>query len=766
MKKYSSILLVVMMMFFSCSEDFLQEKPVTTLTQDYYKTVEGLESLVKGSYQILRFKSDYNQGNYLFGIGSDVEVFSWSNADRIAMGGYNPDGWGPQLSGTRIAPLTNSLIGQVSGGVSEGVYPEIIRCNIFFENFAKLSEADQKRLVARRGEALFLRSYSYYLITNVLGDAPLILSSFAGMPSNFAFEKEKMEVIYKQIIGDMRQAVDILPETTSELGRITKPAAAHLLAKMYLNRAQAAEFQNSAEPTLKALYKGNVTTDLDSAIHYATVAINIIAQQNNNAYGGLSPDYASLWLNDTKYTRDAQKEILLSAQYEPTITYNGRYGNTLVHLFNSNHTSLRACTPRTLDYGRPYATAGPSDWGFDMFTDRANDSRYYKTYLTDYVATDATLKGGKPWDKPTAYYYNNYLKPAADPAVTVSSVSKIKYQQRSIVYIENAKDEPLDSLWVVSQPYIMMVRWMVGSPNSAGYFNADGTPKTGAMIDPKNPVVTNTSGRKLMYRISGDKGEPFGLDRGLAVAQWYMSPRKWLDIYRGKGTDPNGSGSIDIPLFRLPETYLVRAEAYGRKGDYTSAINDINVLRKRAAYHVGEKRSDVLVKLEPAVITGRLDIPVAEKNAPYSVATDSYEKIKVDGTEWQPGSAKSRLENYPKEATTADKQFIHFIYNERAREFAFELINVEDLHNAGILYERIRDRDMMGAPASSTGTVDFPFPKDDISTNLGALGTGKGALNRMHTFKPWPQVYLDLLTDQNNQPLTDDAKKAYQNYGY
>ena len=162
MKKYSSILLVVMMMFFSCSEDFLQEKPVTTLTQDYYKTVEGLESLVKGSYQILRFKSDYNQGNYLFGIGSDVEVFSWSNADRIAMGGYNPDGWGPQLSGTRIAPLTNSLIGQVSGGVSEGVYPEINRCNIFFENFAKLSEADQKRLVARRGEALFLRSYSYY----------------------------------------------------------------------------------------------------------------------------------------------------------------------------------------------------------------------------------------------------------------------------------------------------------------------------------------------------------------------------------------------------------------------------------------------------------------------------------------------------------------------------------------------------------------------------------------------------------------------------
>ena len=277
MKKYSSILMVVMLMFFSCTDDFLQEKPVTTLTQDYYKTVEGLENLVKGSYQILRFKSDYNQGNYLFGIGSDVEVFTWSLADRIAMGGYNPDGWGSQLTGTRIAPMVNSLIGQVSGGFSEGVYPEVNRCNIFFENYANLSEANQKKIIARKGEMLFLRSYSYYLITNVLGDAPLMLKSFSGMPDNFAFEKEKMEVIYKQIIRDMREAVDILPETSAELGRITKPAAAHLLAKMYLNRAQAAEFQNSSEPTLKALYKGTVTTDLDSAIYYSTVAINIVS---------------------------------------------------------------------------------------------------------------------------------------------------------------------------------------------------------------------------------------------------------------------------------------------------------------------------------------------------------------------------------------------------------------------------------------------------------------------------------------------------------
>jgi len=94
------------------------------------------------------------------------------------------------------------------------------------------------------------------------------------------------------------------------------------------------------------------------------------------------------------------------------------------------------------------------------------------------------------------------------------------------------------------------------------------------------------------------------------------------------------------------------------------------------------------------------------------------------------------------------------------------LTNVEDLHNAGLLYDRIYYHDMMGAPATSTGTVDFPFPLDDFSKTNGALGKGKGTLERKYTLKPWPQSFLDLLTDENNHALTTEAKAAYQNFGY
>ena len=98
------------------------------------------------------------------------------------------------------------------------------------------------------------------------------------------------------------------------------------------------------------------------------------------------------------------------------------------------------------------------------------------------------------------------------------------------------------------------------------------------------------------------------------------------------------------------------------------------------------------------------------------------------------------------------------------------MTNIEDQHNAGIWYERVRDRDMMGAPSTATGTTAFPFPKDYYgatqSGTLGARGTGKGTLDRKYSLKPWPLSFIKLLTDANNNPLDATAIAAYQNFGY
>lgn len=49
-----------------------------------------------------------------------------------------------------------------------------------------------------------------------------------------------------------------------------------------------------------------------------------------------------------------------------------------------------------------------------------------------------------------------------------------------------------------------------------------------------------------------------------------------------QGYDVNGNLYTDIYAIRLAETYLLRAEAYLKKGDQVSAAADINVLRQRA----------------------------------------------------------------------------------------------------------------------------------------------------------------------------------------
>ena len=49
-------------------------------------------------------------------------------------------------------------------------------------------------------------------------------------------------------------------------------------------------------------------------------------------------------------------------------------------------------------------------------------------------------------------------------------------------------------------------------------------------------------------------------------------------------------GGRNFVRMRLGETYLIAAEAYGRKGDFEKAASLINVVRKRAAYKEGEAK--------------------------------------------------------------------------------------------------------------------------------------------------------------------------------
>jgi hypothetical protein len=719
-KKYIYLLpFLLVISTFSCQK-FLTERQVSNLTQDYYNNENGLNSLINGLYVYARVKHEWDGNGAKL---NDLETDAYMSTN-LALSEMNSSAYGSDVS--TIANNVNNYIGGANSSYAPmGAYPHINNCNIALDIIDNIKPGkfgtDETFRKSRRAEILFLRSWAYYLISNQLGDVPLLLTPKREDNGVYFYPKAKLEDVYKQIIGDVRYAYDNLPTTASDRGKITKWAAGHFLAKLYLNRAQAAGFNNNSDPDLAMLYKGNVATDLDSVITIASEVIN-----GNGGPAGLASDYASLF--DPKNESNPSKEILWSAQFDINTSMNGRFGgNRSVNYHVGDYTNQTGVA-RAMAYGRPFGTYKPTDWGYDNFHDKVNDSRYYKTFQYEYVSNmPANTSSSFRWSADAASWWNAN-KPASEPTVKAGD-KRILNGQRALIYLENQKDEALDSAMVMSMPFQFAVRW----------------------------IKSATTG-KVYYRLFPVDQSNMGLATGRTAP--YLSSKKYVDPSRGGSTDESNfnseAGTRDAILMRLAETYLIRAEAYGRKGMYDLAVNDINVLRKRAAYKSGDSRPSVLVQWEPKAST----LTASEKTAPYP-ALDSYSKIMITENIFTPGTPEAVAEGYIPTVSTKESMFIHFIYNEKAREFLSEGIGWEDLHNAGILYERVVYLNQMASPLSGL----WPVASNTASGN-GQDGNGKGLMKKEYTFRPWPNAFLSQLTDENGKPLDAAAMAAYQNPGY
>jgi len=724
MNKYiliSVLLITFCSVFISCKK-FLTEKQVSSLTQDYYNNQSGLESLINGLYVLARVKHEWDgNGAKLIEPESDAYMHVDPAFARITAAAYGTDG-----STIATQNVSNFLGGANSNYAPMGNYPHINNCNIALDIIDNIKPGkfgtDDVFRRQRRSEILFLRAWAYYLLTNQLGDVPLLLTPKREDNGIYYYPKTKLEEIYKQIISDVRYAYDNLPPT-SDRGRINKWVAGHFLAKLYLNRAQAAGFQNSSETHLKMLYKGNVVTDLDSVITISSAVITA-----KGGAGGLAPDYWSLF--DPKVSETTPSgEVLWAAQFDLNLTLDGRFGGNRSCNYHTGDYTFQDGVVRVQAYGRPFATYKPTDWAYDNFRDKIHDSRYYKTFAYEYISNAASLAASTSytWNAGSAAWWNAN-KPPSEPTVSATA-KRILPGARALIYIENDISEAMDSLTVMSQPYQFLVRW----------------------------VKSATTGR-LYYRLSHNNAN-MGLATG--IRNIYLSSKKYVDPLRGGSADEanfnSESGTRDVILMRLAETFLIRAEAYGRKNQYNLAVADINTVRQRAGYKGGETRPKVLVEWEPH--SGEL--AATERQPPYTANGNSAAKLTITENSFTPGTPEAIAERYIPTVTTKDQMFIHFIYNEKGREFLSEGLAWEDLHNAGILYDRVEYLNQMASDKSGLWPVAF-----NTDSGNGQNGSGKGSFKKHQTFRPWPNGYLVSLTDQDGKLLDAAAKAAYQNPGY
>ena len=218
----SAMRLTIILVFFqllSC-EGILDKEPIAILDAgSFFQTENDAVQSINAAYNPLLFNNANN--NFLW-------AFAEVTGDAAIPGG---DGSRPgivEMETFSYTPRTEEL-----NSYWKLQFKGITQCNLVLDNNVKVNmpESTKNQII---GEALFLRSYYYFLLTQVFGDVPLYLK--VTPPDQLKIKKSSKEDIYKQILSDCDKAANLLPITYngSNTGRATKGAALAVAAKVSL----------------------------------------------------------------------------------------------------------------------------------------------------------------------------------------------------------------------------------------------------------------------------------------------------------------------------------------------------------------------------------------------------------------------------------------------------------------------------------------------------------------------------------------------------
>jgi hypothetical protein len=389
MKSISKIFLICItaLLVPGCNE-VLDEHPYTAFTTQYFESEEGLNSAVVAAYAGMR----YNYGP----VGAlDITAFGtdeWSNGDQA----LNQD-----LNVYNVTTTDGSILTPWNRN-----YWHINLCNAVVDIApgVEMAEGEKNTLVA---EARYLRANYYFLLVSQFGAVPLDLGSgelkFNTEPTTEFYRLPVEELLvknYQAMIDDLTFASENLPDQRPVAAfRLSKSAALHLLAKVYLHRGYSAaadgnDFQNAYTTARKLI-------------------------DNQATYGvGLLADYGDV----NKEGNDYNKEILYSVERLPLNNAANEIGspgtdfankaNQANNMYNCNYqqavpatyynADLRGkslFTSRVLQYGRPLRRFAPTKWLFNTaFSDKLNDSRFDNSFRMVWLADTWEEEGTAAYD--------------------------------------------------------------------------------------------------------------------------------------------------------------------------------------------------------------------------------------------------------------------------------------------------------------------------------------------------------------------------------
>ena len=230
MKKILSHILsaaVLVTLSASCDKFLDTQSPSAFDAATVYSNYSLTEGTIFGITEAFCEQNSY-RGRFLpwYGFNTDVE---WYNA-------YKPGDGKSDIAAYDCQPNNSQL--NLSNGPFPMMYMGIERANLVIEGLREYGNVEENADMAYLlGEALTLRAMIYYDLTKAWGDVP---ARFESLTSETIYaDKASRDVIYKQILADLEEAIPYLPypgatAATSRTDRVNKVFAEGLYARIAL----------------------------------------------------------------------------------------------------------------------------------------------------------------------------------------------------------------------------------------------------------------------------------------------------------------------------------------------------------------------------------------------------------------------------------------------------------------------------------------------------------------------------------------------------
>jgi len=298
----------------SCKKEFLNVVPdnVATIDNAFSSKTEA-EKYLFTCYSYLPYEEDptYNPGltasDETWIEDNEIHIRS-TNVAQLSRGGQNTSD-----------PIANYWDGRRDGGLNSngnGMFRAIRDCNVFIENISNESKVPDLDIDSRNrwiAEAQFLKAYYHFVLFRAYGPIPVVNTNIpiSAALSETQVKRQPIDSVVNYIANLLDTAAVHLPtsivNTASELGRVTRPIALSLKAKLLVYAASPLYNGNSDFASLKSKDGGqlfNTTYSVNKwkrAADACKAAIDACTAQGIKLYTFQTP--AGSVLSDTTITQ-------------------------------------------------------------------------------------------------------------------------------------------------------------------------------------------------------------------------------------------------------------------------------------------------------------------------------------------------------------------------------------------------------------------------------------------------------------------------------